>query len=131
MLNTDGNVCVDTEKQGAKAKANGGVTKCLNRLFEVLDVGNISVNVLRGCLASEHAGSPAEIEHMRLKLRHTLQIHFDHYVHSPEIQLEDFGGGGAAGGGAAVQQQQQLVFSDSDEDEVDEDDEDDGGGASD
>ena len=120
---------------GREGKANGGVTKCLNRLFEVLDAGNISVNVLRGCLASEHAGSPAEIEHMRLKLRHTLQVHFDHYVHSPEIQLADSGGGSAAGGGAAVQQQQQLVFSDSggedDEDEVDEDDEDDEGGASD
>jgi hypothetical protein len=65
----------------------------LRAFFEALDVGNISVNVLRDCLASEHAGSPAEIEHMRLKLRHTLQVHFDHYVHSPEIQLEDFGGG--------------------------------------
>ena len=40
---------------------------------------------------------------MRRNLRRTLQIHFDHYAHSPEIQLEGSGGGSVAGGGAAVQ----------------------------
>ena len=58
------------------------------------------------------ARSPAEIEHMRLKLRHTLQVHFDYYVHSPDFFLEDIVDDGAGGG--AVVQPQQLLFTDSD-----------------